>query len=57
MTQIYFNLIKTGNMWSQTWSNIYDLCVPYPGKSSPDITPELVRQVRVKAKLSTYFFF
>lgn len=33
-----------GNMWAQTWDNIYDLVEPYPGKSIPNVTPELVAQ-------------
>uniref|UniRef100_A0A8D9AJK0 Angiotensin-converting enzyme n=1 Tax=Cacopsylla melanoneura TaxID=428564 RepID=A0A8D9AJK0_9HEMI len=33
-----------GNMWAQTWNNIYDLVVPYPEKSKPDVTAELKRQ-------------
>ncbi|GFY78990.1 angiotensin-converting enzyme, partial [Trichonephila inaurata madagascariensis] len=27
-----------GNMWAQTWSNIYDIVKPYPNKNSIDIT-------------------
>ncbi|KAI8513678.1 hypothetical protein Bbelb_080020 [Branchiostoma belcheri] len=30
-----------GNMWSQFWSNIYDLVEPYPGKTSLDVTPKM----------------
>eukprot|EP00903_Cladosiphon_okamuranus_P004251 g4249.t1 len=33
-----------GNMWSQTWSNIYDLVEPYPGVSSIDISSVLEAQ-------------
>lgn len=33
-----------GNMWSQSWSNIYDLVEPYPGVASADITASLVEQ-------------
>ncbi|KAJ3342651.1 hypothetical protein HDU93_001631 [Gonapodya sp. JEL0774] len=33
-----------GNMWSQDWSNIYDILTPYPDVVSPTITPELIRQ-------------
>lgn len=31
-------------MWGQSWKNIEDLVIPYPGKTSGDVTPELVRQ-------------
>lgn len=34
-----------GNMWAQTWGNIGDFSVPYPGKANDDISDELVNQV------------
>lgn len=33
-----------GNMWAQSWVNIGDLLTPYPGKTSVDVTPEMLRQ-------------
>eukprot|EP01095_Lingulamoeba_sp_RSL-Kostka_P017815 TRINITY_DN9498_c0_g1_i1.p1 TRINITY_DN9498_c0_g1~~TRINITY_DN9498_c0_g1_i1.p1 ORF type:complete len:723 (-),score=260.59 TRINITY_DN9498_c0_g1_i1:106-2274(-) len=30
-----------GNMWAQDWSNIYDIVVPFPEASTPDISPQL----------------
>lgn len=33
-----------GNMWSQDWSNIYELVAPYPNVPSTDVTPELKKQ-------------
>ncbi|XP_063424354.1 angiotensin-converting enzyme-like [Mytilus trossulus] len=30
-----------GNMWSQSWSNIYDLLTPYPNAISVDITKKM----------------
>lgn len=33
-----------GNMWSQTWSNVYDLMEPYPGATSVDISAVLEEQ-------------
>ncbi|XP_011663849.2 angiotensin-converting enzyme [Strongylocentrotus purpuratus] len=33
-----------GNMWAQSWSNLYDICEPFPGKQAVDITPALVEQ-------------
>ena len=33
-----------GNMWSQTWNNVYPLLEPYPGIGSVDVTKALVGQ-------------
>ena len=33
-----------GNMWSQTWDNIYDIAEPYSGVASLDVTSALVDQ-------------
>lgn len=33
-----------GNMWSQSWKEIYDILEPYPGVSSIDVTAALVEQ-------------
>ncbi|XP_037079985.1 angiotensin-converting enzyme-like isoform X2 [Pollicipes pollicipes] len=33
-----------GNMWSQSWSNLLDICKPYPEKASVDVTPQMVEQ-------------
>lgn len=33
-----------GNMWGQSWSNILDVTVPYPGKNFVDVTPALLEQ-------------
>ncbi len=33
-----------GNMWSQTWDNIYPLLEPHKGVASLDVTAELVKQ-------------
>ncbi len=33
-----------GNMWAQTWSNIYPIVEPYPGVTSLDITQSLKDQ-------------
>ncbi|XP_063216925.1 angiotensin-converting enzyme-like isoform X2 [Bacillus rossius redtenbacheri] len=30
-----------GNMWAQSWSNIYDLVVPFPNATSVDVTSAL----------------
>ncbi|OCT62272.1 hypothetical protein XELAEV_18043355mg [Xenopus laevis] len=31
-----------GNMWAQSWSNIYDLLVPYPNAAQVDATPAMI---------------
>ncbi|XP_008300961.1 angiotensin-converting enzyme [Stegastes partitus] len=33
-----------GNMWAQTWNNIYDMMIPFPDKPNMDVTEEMVRQ-------------
>ncbi|XP_053309980.1 angiotensin-converting enzyme [Spea bombifrons] len=33
-----------GNMWAQSWSNIFDLVVPYPDASKVDATPAMLAQ-------------
>ncbi|KAL0125554.1 hypothetical protein PUN28_004576 [Cardiocondyla obscurior] len=33
-----------GNAWAQTWSNIADFTVPFPGKQLPDVSVTLVEQ-------------
>ncbi|MBN3296564.1 angiotensin-converting enzyme [Amia ocellicauda] len=33
-----------GNMWAQSWSNIYDLVTPYPDASQVDATPAMISQ-------------
>nr|CAD7402926.1 unnamed protein product [Timema poppensis] len=33
-----------GNMWGQSWSNILDVTIPYPGKNFLDVTPQMIEQ-------------
>ncbi|XP_056404141.1 angiotensin-converting enzyme isoform X2 [Hyla sarda] len=33
-----------GNMWAQSWSNVYELLVPYPNAAQVDATPAMVAQ-------------
>ncbi|XP_045596886.2 angiotensin-converting enzyme [Procambarus clarkii] len=33
-----------GNMWAQTWTHTLDLTIPYPGRTSVDVTNSLRRQ-------------
>lgn len=39
------NMFITGNMWAQSWSNIYDILEPYPGMGRESLTNEMERQV------------
>lgn len=34
-----------GNMWAQSWSNIFDLVVPFPDATKVDATPAMKEQV------------
>lgn len=34
-----------GNMWAQTWTNIYDLVVPFPSAPRMDATEAMIKQV------------
>uniref|UniRef100_A0A1I8QEP7 Angiotensin-converting enzyme n=1 Tax=Stomoxys calcitrans TaxID=35570 RepID=A0A1I8QEP7_STOCA len=33
-----------GNMFGQSWSNVLDIIIPYPGKKLIDITPRMIEQ-------------
>ncbi|XP_059351358.1 angiotensin-converting enzyme-like [Daphnia carinata] len=33
-----------GNMWAQSWKNIYSLMTPYPTKASIDVTEQMIEQ-------------
>uniref|UniRef100_A0A8C5N3T6 Angiotensin-converting enzyme n=1 Tax=Leptobrachium leishanense TaxID=445787 RepID=A0A8C5N3T6_9ANUR len=33
-----------GNMWAQSWSNIFELVVPYPDAAKVDATPAMIAQ-------------
>ncbi|XP_019725690.1 angiotensin-converting enzyme [Hippocampus comes] len=33
-----------GNMWAQTWNNIYGLMIPFPDKPNMDVTEEMLNQ-------------
>ncbi|XP_014824640.1 PREDICTED: angiotensin-converting enzyme-like isoform X2 [Poecilia mexicana] len=36
--------LEPGNMWAQSWNNLYEMMVPFPGKPFLDVTDEMVRQ-------------
>jgi peptidyl-dipeptidase A len=49
--RVYFSKIKNvlpahvlGNMWAQEWTNIFDLTVPYPNKTSVDVSQAMLDQ-------------
>lgn len=42
----YIEAHLLGNMWAQSWVNIYDLVEPYENKSSLDITSNLMKDPR-----------
>ncbi|XP_063816075.1 angiotensin-converting enzyme [Pseudophryne corroboree] len=33
-----------GNMWSQTWNNIYDMMIPFPDKTNVDVTNTMIER-------------
>ncbi|XP_031698121.1 angiotensin-converting enzyme [Anarrhichthys ocellatus] len=33
-----------GNMWAQTWNNIYGMMIPFPDKPNLDVTDEMLKQ-------------
>ncbi|XP_076616131.1 angiotensin-converting enzyme [Chaetodon auriga] len=33
-----------GNMWAQTWNNIYDMMIPFPDKPNLDVTDRMVKE-------------
>uniref|UniRef100_A0A0A1XT46 Angiotensin-converting enzyme n=1 Tax=Zeugodacus cucurbitae TaxID=28588 RepID=A0A0A1XT46_ZEUCU len=33
-----------GNMYAQSWSNILDIVIPYPGRKLVDVTPRMIEQ-------------
>ena len=40
-----------GNMWSQSWENIYDLVVPYPKVKSLNLTEKLINKGYTPVKM------
>lgn len=33
-----------GNMYGQSWANILDLTIPYPGRNFVEVTPQMIEQ-------------
>lgn len=40
-----------GDMWAQSWENIYDMVVPFPNKPNLDVTSTMVQKVSSGARL------
>lgn len=38
-------LLHLGDMWAQSWDNIYDMVVPFPDKPNLDVTSTMVQKV------------
>ena len=38
-------LLCLGNMWAQSWENVYDMVVPFPDKPNLDVTSTMVQKV------------
>lgn len=38
-------LLCPGDMWAQSWDNIYDMVVPFPDKPNLDVTSTMVQKV------------
>lgn len=38
-------LFHVGDMWAQSWENIYDMVVPFPDKPNLDVTSTMVQKV------------
>lgn len=39
-----------GDMWAQSWENIYDMVVPFPNKPNLDVTSTMVQKVSAGAR-------
>lgn len=39
-------VIILGNIWGQSWTNLLDVTLPYPGKTYPEVTLEMQAQVK-----------
>ena len=44
-TKLSAPLLCLGNMWAQSWENIYDTVVPFPDKPNLDVTDVMVQKV------------
>lgn len=42
--------LHLGDMWAQSWENIYDMVVPFPNKPNLDVTSTMVQKVSARAR-------
>jgi len=54
---IILYLMFIGNIWGQSWTNLLDVTLPYPGKTYPDVTQEMRAQVRFSSFLFFFIMF
>uniref|UniRef100_A0A8C6MAY0 Angiotensin-converting enzyme n=1 Tax=Nothobranchius furzeri TaxID=105023 RepID=A0A8C6MAY0_NOTFU len=45
-----------GNMWAQTWNNIFDMMVPFPDKPNVDVTAEMGYNATHMFRVAEEFF-
>uniref|UniRef100_A0A672R989 Angiotensin-converting enzyme n=1 Tax=Sinocyclocheilus grahami TaxID=75366 RepID=A0A672R989_SINGR len=45
-----------GNMWSQTWNNIYNMMIPFPDKSNVDVTDTMGYNATHMFRVAEEFF-
>uniref|UniRef100_A0A669B7A7 Angiotensin-converting enzyme n=1 Tax=Oreochromis niloticus TaxID=8128 RepID=A0A669B7A7_ORENI len=45
-----------GNMWAQTWNNIYDMMIPFPDKPNIDVTDEMGYNATHMFRVAEEFF-
>lgn len=44
-TKLSAPLLCLGNMWAQSWENVYNMVVPFPDKPNLDVTSAMVQKV------------
>lgn len=45
------HFFHVGDMWAQSWENIYDMVVPFPDKPNLDVTSTMVQKVSYGVRL------
>lgn len=48
-----FFIPSAGNMWAQTWNNIFGMMIPFPDKPNMDVTDEMAQQVSMRERFNT----
>jgi hypothetical protein len=44
-------------MWAQEWQNLFDLLIPFKGKTNVDITPVLKARVSIIVTIASDFLY